>query len=282
VDSELVNRIVKESLAALGQAQSGPAAMRAGETWRERTAANGAAVTPQPAPAGRVFLTADALRRRVAASKGARVVELAWNETLTPNAMDHVQQMHLEVRRKERAPAERENTQAADRAQTAETIRTKACRSLSEADEAQSFCNCPLGLVISRGDAKVAAVLELVRREGANLVEFQSSDCAVRNLTALCEGVSAGTVARGLVIVPYAAGAMALAGRFRGVRPVQGTRLASVEAAIRQFNANLLVIEHAFTAFHEMRAMIRVFAAGAKRPATDKTLMDAIGRLDRA
>ena len=83
-----------------------------------------------------------------------------------------------------------------------------------------------------------------------------------------------------MVIAPYAAGAMALAGRFRGVRPVQGTRSASVEAGVRQFAANLLVIEHAFATFHEMRTMIRIFAAGSAAPPTDKALTDSLNRLD--
>ena len=72
-----------------------------------------------------------------------------------------------------------------------------------------------------------------------------------------------------------------LAGKIAGIRPVQGTRLASVAAAVRHFDANLLVVEHAFGTYHETRMMIRTFVldrgvAGAKR-----SLLEAVAQQER-
>jgi hypothetical protein len=57
---------------------------------------------------------------------------------------------------------------------------------------------------------------------------------------------------------------MAVAGKVKGIRPVQGTRVESVAAALRHFGANLLVLEHAFSTHHQMRTMLRTLAAGGK------------------
>ena len=138
----------------------------------------------------------------------------------------------------------------------------------------------PIGLLLHRADDKVAGLVAGLAREGLRLMDFAQTDCVVRDLEALCEAVRAGQVARGIVVAPYAAGLLALAGKCKGVRPVQGTRLASVEAGLRQFGANLLVVEHAFSTFHEIRAMVRSFAAGPAGPPTDKGLADALSRLD--
>jgi ribose 5-phosphate isomerase RpiB len=80
----------------------------------------------------------------------------------------------------------------------------------------------------------------------------------------LCQAVAAGEVAAGAAILPYAADAMAVAGKVKGVRPVQGTRPESVAAALRHFSANLLVLEHAFSTHHQMRTMLRQIASGAR------------------
>jgi hypothetical protein len=39
-------------------------------------------------------------------------------------------------------------------------------------------------------------------------------------------------------------------------------------------------VEHAFSTFHEIRAMIRSFVAAPGGPPTDKGLADALARLD--
>jgi hypothetical protein len=135
-------------------------------------------------------------------------------------------------------------------------------------------------MLLHRADDKVAGLVAGLSREGLRLMDFAQTDCVLRNLEALCEAVRAGQVARGIVLTPHAAGLMALAAKCKGVRPVQGIRQASVEAGLRQFGANLLVVEHAFSTFHEVRAMIRSFAAGPGGPPTDKGLADALVRLE--
>ena len=278
VDQELVNKIVKEVQQALGQ---GP---RPAPTPARDVAPSSVARTTtarEPSRPAKVFITADALRRRVNGGEGKRTIELAQNEVLTPNAMDMVQQMHLEVRKDERSLADTAKTQAGE---TTSPEDGSARRHEGDGERmtqpSESRCKCPVGLVIHLGDGKVASVVDSIRGEGTNLVEFDKTDCPLRNMAELCEAIASGQVARGVVIARYAAGAMALAGKCKGIRPVQGTRPASVEAALRQFAANLLVIEHAFATFHEMRTMVRLFAAGGPGEPTDKAMMEAIARAE--
>jgi len=146
--------------------------------------------------------------------------------------------------------------------------------------EAKASDPLPVGLLLHRADDKVAGLVAGLSREGLPLVDFAQTDCVLRNLEALCEALRAGRVARGVVVAPHAAGLMVMAAKCKGVRPVQGARLASVEAGLRQFGANLLVVEHAFSTFHEIRAMVRSFVAAPGRPPTDKGLADALARLD--
>ena len=318
MDQELVNRIVKEVQAALGQAPGRGAApaprgmpQEESRTPEEKVQRHTSPrdVAPESAKSMKVFVTADALRRRVKEAADKHTAELAWNEVLTPNALDMVQQMRLEMRKKERPVSAVARTQASgasnptDRPTTNPTTdpaisiaRKPATRPTtspgtretkrSEGDPghpsrtSESPCKCAIGLVVHRGDGKVSSVVDSIRGEGINLVEFNKTDCPLRNLAALCEAIRSGHVARGVVIARYGAGAMALAGKSRGIRPVQGTRPASVEAAMRQFAANLLVIEHAFSTFHEMRTMIRLFAAGAGGQPADKGLTEALARLE--
>jgi hypothetical protein len=135
-------------------------------------------------------------------------------------------------------------------------------------------------VLLDRADDKLTGLVAGLSREGMRLMAFAQTDCVVRNLEAMCEALRAGQIARGIALAPHAAGLMALAGKCKGVRPVQGARQASVEAGVRQFAANLLVVEHAFSTFHEIRAMIRAFAAAPAAAPTDKGLAEALSRLD--
>ena len=63
---------------------------------------------------------------------------------------------------------------------------------------------------------------------------------------------------------------------------MQGTRLESVKAALRHFDANMLIIEHAFSAFHEMRAMIRLFATQRTSHPAGSALLEAVTELERS
>jgi ribose 5-phosphate isomerase RpiB len=135
--------------------------------------------------------------------------------------------------------------------------------------------------MIEKPTPKVQMVLSALAREGLSLVNFTQTDCPVRNLRSLCEGVAAGQVRVGLAILPFAADAMLLANKVRGVRAVQGARPQSVAAALRHYHANVLVLEHAASTLHEMLTMIRLFAAGPSALPNAKVLLAAIGELEK-
>ena len=97
----------------------------------------------------------------------------------------------------------------------------------------------------------------------------------------MCRDVATGQLAAGVVVLPYAADAIVLANKIKGVRAVQGTRPQSVAAAIRHFDANLLILEHAFSTFHEMRRMIRIFATQRQTRNTAEVLLAAVSELER-
>jgi len=145
----------------------------------------------------------------------------------------------------------------------------------SAASAAAGNSECAIGLVVERADQKVDAVIAAVSGQ-LPLVNYTHADCWRQNLRALCQAISAGTVCAGVAILPYGAGAMAMGNKFRGVRAVQGTRAASVDAAMRHFGANLLVLEHAFSTFHEMRAMIQMFAVRPAGAPVDSALVETI------
>jgi ribose 5-phosphate isomerase RpiB len=321
VDAELVNRIVKEVLAALGQAPpdgrrsavspAGPGATRAGEmkpppAGAPRPATLKSKTPPTRQPPAKSFLTADAVKRRLAGASDKHTLELAWNEVLTPNAEDFAQCLHLTIKRSPRPAIEPAGESVIGRGGAAAGKSADSSRSspspapvagvasmsavarpasssrptaASRDAEARSLA-APAGLLLHRADDKVAGLVAGLAREGSRLVDFGQGDCVLRNLESLCEAIGAGRVARGVVIAPHGAGLLALAGKCAGVRPVQATRPASVEAALRQFGANLLVVEHAFSTFHEIRTMVRLFLSAAESFPTDKALADALARLD--
>ncbi|KPK85488.1 MAG: hypothetical protein AMJ81_03440, partial [Phycisphaerae bacterium SM23_33] len=137
-----------------------------------------------------------------------------------------------------------------------------------------------LGLVVNRPDAKVEAALAAVARGGVATAGFADSSCWMINAAAMCQAVNAGQLAGGVIVDRYAAAGMVLAGKIKGARPVQGVSAAAVTAALRQFDANVLVIGHATLSVYEIRSMIDRFAAG-RRMGRDRTiLLDAVERLE--
>ena len=96
----------------------------------------------------------------------------------------------------------------------------------------------------------------------------------------MCRALAASELAGGVMIDRYAAGAMALAGKTRGVRPVQGVCVAAVEAGLRQFDANVLVIGHATVSMYEIRSMIDRFSIGRRMDHPRTALLDAIDELE--
>ncbi len=137
-----------------------------------------------------------------------------------------------------------------------------------------------IGLVVYRADEKVRNVLAGLPHDGVAVTDFTQGDCWMADLRRLCQAVVTGQVASGAAILPYGANAMVLAGKIKGIRPVQGTRPESVAAALRHFGANLLVLEHAFSTYHPMRSMLRILAAGG--PGANAALKAALEELERS
>ncbi|MCK4625627.1 MAG: RpiB/LacA/LacB family sugar-phosphate isomerase, partial [Phycisphaerae bacterium] len=118
-------------------------------------------------------------------------------------------------------------------------------------------------------------------RGGIGFSQFDESSCWMENLRSMCRDVASGGLAAGVAVLPYAADAMVLANKINGIRAVQGTRLGSVQAGIRHFGANILILEHAFSTFHEMCTMIRVFTNN-RAGVSSGDLLEAIGREERS
>lgn len=248
-------------------------------------------------PLAKVFVTAEMLQQRLKGdARGA--VELAHNERLTPNAQDLVDLKHLTVRT---APEPVFSNGDACSEAACETGggtsgggnpgRPDGGDPLSPTLEASLAGANPvapaapaatggIGLVTERPDAKVEGLLGGLSHDGLAMVNFNRTDCWMRNVEALGRAVASGSVPAGVAILPYAADAMLLAGKIPGVRPVQGTRPDSVAAAVRHFGANLLILEHAFSTFHEMRMMIRGFA-GARSAPVNGPLVQTVAELER-
>jgi ribose 5-phosphate isomerase RpiB len=97
----------------------------------------------------------------------------------------------------------------------------------------------------------------------------------------MCEALAAGRLSLGVAILPYAADAVVLANKFPGVLAVQGTRRESVAAAVRHLGANLLVLEHSLSTFHELRAMAAVFVKDRMLTGVATDVLAAIARVEK-
>lgn len=268
--NELVEQIVRRVLAEMQQ-QSRPAAPAPPPARKspEPTAPAPKASAPAGAgPARRVFITADALERKLRAlGEGAKAVDLAHNEHLTPAAMDVVHQRRLNVRRQPRP---------IPRAEVAPGP-AEAAAPCSAASDAKT-----LGVVVRTSDDKVNTVLAGLEADGMGVMVYAPTDCWIVNVRALCEAVTAGHVAGGVVLVPLAAEALVLANKIRGIRAVQGAGPDCLPAVVDRLAPNVLVIEHATATFHEVRTMVRSFAAGLAGQASNTFLVDAIDKLERS
>ena len=265
MDGELVKAVTEQVVQMLRQrgvtvtpaASRPPMAAQAGRT------------APTPVAATRkVFITAEVLAGRLAAGGGQ--VDLAWNEVLTPGAIDVVEQKRLAIRRLS-APAALGPGVAGSPA-------TAGGASAVEGPAAPCACGA-IGIITHGADDKVRGVLSSLGREGVATRDFTEGDCWMTNLRRLCQAVAAGEVAAGAAILPYAADAMVLAGKIKGIRPVQGTRPESVAAGLRHFGANLLVLEHAFSTHHQLRTMLLALAGGGR--GAGRALEAALTELER-
>lgn len=312
MDAELINHIVQQVVAAMRQSGQLPAAADAAPAGTgdgklpaaagvsAQAPANGRPLPPQaqemknskpaiPASPARVFITAELLEQRLKGAAHGNVLELAHNEFLTPNARDIVIMRHLTVRQAAKpagvAPSVLPRQAAAKSAAQAEAHPAASgpiAAVKAAGDAATPVSLSTLGLVLDRPDQKVQTAVAAVGHKGIAFVDYTQTDCAVRNTRALCQAIGGGAVAAGVIILPHAADAMVLVNKARGVRAVQGTTLQAVQAGVRHFAANLLVLEHAATTFHQMRTMIEAFATDRPAAPVARTLMDAIAELERA
>lgn len=215
--------------------------------------------------APKIFITEDLLRKRLSGAKGT-VVELAHNEHLTPAAQDLVARRRMTVRR---GAAPSPAVPAGNAAPAAPQVGSTPAASTATG----------LGLVLERPSEGVRGLLTALAHDGLTLTDYTQTDCWMRNLQGLCSAITSGAVSAGVAVLPYAADAMVLANKIPGIRAVQGTRADSVAAAVRRFGANLLIIEHSFSSFFEMRTMVRLFAAERTTPQY-QALMDALASLE--
>ncbi|MFP3938310.1 MAG: RpiB/LacA/LacB family sugar-phosphate isomerase [Phycisphaerae bacterium] len=266
MDKQQIDMIVAEVLRRLrgGQPQAGRSSAPVAAPQPVSSRAESAEAKPAP----KIFITEDLLRKRLAGTEGT-VVELAHNEHLTPAAQDLIARRRLTVRR---APAPSPARQTAQPATTGNPTPSPQV-------PANSAPAGSLGLILERPSEGVQGLLSALAADGLELTDYTQTDCWMRNLQGLCSAVTSGTVSAGVALLPYAADAMVLANKIPGIRAVQGTRPDSVGAAVRRFGANLLVIEHAFSSFFEMRTMVRLFAAERTAPKY-QALMDTLATLE--
>jgi len=275
LDPTLVDKITREVLTALGASAPWP---------RAETEPAASPQTPQPsgpagqvetddnAPSRRIFITAEMLAERLAASSG-QTLELAANERLTPAAQDLAARKNITIVH---------TAVAAPTAATKTPVPRTSARSvgLPLVSDIPSSGAGPVGLIVERPTEKVGSVLSALKHDGIRLLEVAASDCWVENLLALSRSVAAGTSSLGVALLPYAADAMVIANKVKGIRAVQGTRPASVAGAIRHVGANLLVLEHELSTFYELRQMVRVFIRDRMICGAAQVAMQAIKQLE--
>jgi len=282
VNNELVNQVVEQVLAALRSqgvtVRSSQPQAAAPPTAPGKADSSAAAPAGPVARPGKVFITAEMLQQRLrAGGKGNGPVDLEPYEFLTPNAMDLVDRLHLTVR-KAQAPV-------AEPAGSAPRPVDAAAPAGTDAPATATACPAAcgtFGLVVQNADQKVRSVLMALKYDGLSVHDYNQTDCWIENLRLACRAVVDGRETGAIAILPYAADAMLLANKVRGIRAVQGTRLQSVSAAVRHFGANMLILEHAVSTFHEMRSMIRLFAGPRPATMTGEVLLRHLDEVERA
>jgi ribose 5-phosphate isomerase RpiB len=305
----MLDEIVRKVLAAI-QSRGLGAALAAPQAKVEanpapRTHVRPGAATPQAQPKARpakcrpadaprkVFLTADMLLQRLAGDSGqGRTIELAHNEFLTPAAMDLADQRHLAVRKQPKPLAlpagevcsdavRRSGPEYALPAQLGTgTLQTPAAGPAEP--QASGARNAAIGLVVQKPNELVRGVLDGLERDGITAFDFNRTDCWIVNTRMLCEAVVSGSLAGGVVMVPQAADAVVLANKVRGIRAVQGASPAGLALAMARLAPNVLVLEHSSATFHEIRTMLRMFAAGQASKGQAEAVISAIEKLERA
>ncbi len=281
-NNELIDTIVAKVLASLSGQTVGdaPKAVKASDAPAQRLDLAGWKTPPierkgpppveYPRPQGKVFLTADMLGERLAGSGGdGGIITLAHNEYLTPNARDLLEMKHLSIRK---SPAPLLAPAAVSNAPLEQSSAARA---------AITPAGGQAGVVTDHPDDKVNSTIRSLAYDGLTLKDFSRSDCWMSNLPTMCKAIVAGEISTGIALLPYAADAMVLANKFPGIRAVYGTRDESVSSAARRFDANLLILEHVYSTYHEMRKMIRTFTSPRAAEPTCRAFLDMISELER-
>jgi ribose 5-phosphate isomerase RpiB len=305
IPDNLVNQIAQRVLEAMGRSGGKPAgvaprqAMIGGQTL-PHVAADGELAHVVAGGNGcpaRVWLTAEVFAAR---ADGRPAVVLGPNEFLTPAARDYADAHGIELRRGggeypvpsaqhpvagSQAPAASSQCSVASATKLTTAAGPDFASRLPVAGSrlplSPSALVGTLGLVVHRPDRKVEAALATIVRDGVLTAGFGDSDCPMCNTGQMCKAVVAGQLAGGIVIDRYAAGAMVYTAKIDGIRPVQAVSAAAVKAALRQFDANVVVIGHADLSVYEIRSAIAHFAAGRRAGHGKTALTEAIEKLEK-
>ena len=279
MNGELVNQVVEQVIAMLRSqgvtVTSSPSQTAAPATAPGQTGGRSAPPAASAIKPGKVFITAEMLEQRVKAAAGNGAVDLAPYEFLTPNAMDVVDRLHLTIR-KAQAPLAQPVPAPGSGNPTPGGVNATGVMT------GNPIGGGTFGLVLYNPDEKVRSVLTALKYDGLSLHDYNQTDSWIENLRLACQAVVDDSEAAGIAILPYAADAMLLANKVKGIRAVQGTRPESVAAGVRHFGANMLILEHAVSTFHEMRSMIRRFAGERPGAMTAEVLLRHLGEVERA
>lgn len=245
MDQDLINKIVREVRNSIRiDAEAVVPSGRSGFS-------NPGKKTPR-----KVFVTANELASRLGAGDHSSTLELAENEFLTPAAEDLAQRRRIGITRNTEARplAARDLVEAQKSVPAPGDVPLSSSRGSNPAGK--------VGLVTYLPGQKTESVLKALAHDGIFFVDRTHDECWMVNLLDLCDGIAKGNLALGVALFPFAADALILANKVRGIRAVQGTRIESVTASVRRLDTNLLVLEHRLSTFHELRAMTRLFVLG--------------------
>lgn len=231
-----IDRIVREVIAELGLA---PDARVAGTQRSDAPATPGSGASPAQPPAtpaadtlvisGRV-VTMSQLSGRL---QNVRRLVVSPRAVITPAVRDELQRRNVAIQCASPSPAE-----------TAASLR--------------------LVLVTAGGRYDPTALIGRLAKESLD-VESQRSDCLIAATDLLAAEVTKPDT-MGLLLARETAAALCLANRHRGVRAVSAADPAGVSTAAVAVGANLLVIDPATVAFHQLKQTITEFCRHGPRP----------------
>ena len=109
---------------------------------------------------------------------------------------------------------------------------------------------------------------------------FDATDCWMRNSSAMIKSILAGQIGGGVILVPTGAAATVFANKYRGIRAVLAGSADGVAEAVRELDANVLIVEHKVRAFFEVRTLIKTFITHRRQPRPATAMLDTLARLE--